>query len=63
MFGLGRDKDQKKRDEQFIKWLNGEINSGVLKIKVASGRAAGVSSKTQKEAKRLCKLNGIKIKF
>jgi hypothetical protein len=63
MFGLGQSKEQKAKDKSFIKWLNGEINSGVTKLKVSSGRKEGVSKSTLKEAKRLCKLNGVKVKI
>jgi hypothetical protein len=63
MFGLGASKEQKARDKSFMKWVRGEINSGVTKLKVASGRKEGVSKSALKEAKSLCKSKGVKAKI
>ena len=46
-------------DNNFLNWLNAEINTGATKIRVPAELVSDVSKAGIREAKRLCKLTGV----
>ncbi len=53
---------QEDHDRAFLNHLNSLINSGAREVSVPGGMIAQASDEALDEARRLCKLTGVKIR-
>jgi hypothetical protein len=59
--GLWISVGKKGANENFIQWLDLQINTGTTHISVPKAMLSGVSRDALREAERLCKLNKVKL--